>query len=545
VAETIVANIKPKLSLALDSEYIAKGADGYSRIEGHIANDADAGDAEDVSLTISRSGGKIVEIKQPTVKKGKLTAGTTDRFYFAVKLSPGSEKLDAIGFSITCCYTFRDEQGKAVFNPLQCRLGTPRVFHEIETQPYVYGTALDVDDPTFKGRQKEIQYLTDFVMHPNRPSQQIIVYGQKRCGKSTLAEAVRSNLEKNYADKAFCVSFTLTHDTSMKRTYTEADFFYTILKEIEWAVLASPDAEKPSTDFPDEEEMLASDVPARLFDTAIARFKASMAETPGWQQRRLVVIIDEFTNLYNDIRSGWTSPTVLHNWKSIQETNSPSNFATIFIGHDIAPKFLNEVSLNTNATAIIERYPVGYLDEESACQLIVDPIRDVDGRSRFDDAAVRRILYYTNYNPSYIQRFMKKMVDYINANKRIIVTVQDVEKVAQGFITRQYTDFTSIDNFDEFLNNGLLSIYSDIKDSQNEVVLRIIARLTQSTEFCQLDKVKDEVIKLEMNDHNRFIMEHLDEILADLDVRHVIYRQNNNQEIKIIVGLFKEWLIRN
>lgn len=547
VADTSTNYTKPQLTLNITSEYVSKGTNGFYRITGTIMNSEDAGDAEDIKLTIPKNKkSNFAEIKKQMLSIARLQGGGKNDFFFDIKLKPAVEQRESFGFSIMCSYKYKKEEYTQAFNPLQCRLGQPQVFEKIETcpPPYTYGTSLKVGDMSFKGRKDEIRDITEYIMHPHRTSQQIIIYGQKRCGKSTLADAVKSNLETNYKDKAFCVSFQLTHDTKLTKTYTEADFFFAILKAIMYAVIGCKETEKPQVNFPTEEEMAASDAPLRLFTDAIVAFKQSMAQTPGWEERRLVVIIDEFTTLYNDIKSGWTSPAILHNWKAIQETNSPANFATIFVGHDIAPKFLNE-EFGKNASAIIEHYPLGYLDEQSACELIVDPIRDKDGRSRFEDKAIKRILYYTSSNPSYIQRFMMKMVDYINDHEIVKVSAIDVEEVAQGFIKKEYTDFLTIDNFDDLINSGLESKYSDIKDSQFVEVLRIIARLTKSTEYCKRVEIENEVGKLQMNEHNVFIMKHLDEILEDLDVRRVIKRQDNNENIKIIIGLFKEWLNQN
>ena len=136
---------------------------------------------------------------------------------------------------------------------------------------------------------------------------------------------------------------------------------------------------------------------------------------------------------------------------------------------------------------------------------------------------------------------MKKMVDYINEKKIIIVSKYDVEIVARRFVEKQYSDFNRIEDWEELINSGLPSEYCDYKDSQIVGVLRSIARRSNEIDgWCWLSDVEDEVMK-----QNDVSLEGLKEILKDLETRNVIETQDNNQLIRIKVELFRQWLIRN
>ena len=259
-----------------------------------------------------------------------------------------------------------------------------------------------------------------------------------------------------------------------------------------------------------------------------------LQNTVSEKRERLIVIIDEFTVLYNCIKKGVASEDLLHNWKAIQESDQ-TNFATIFIGHDITPTFFAE-PYATNAAAIIERYPVSYLDTESAKELIERPIL-ADGKTRFDAKAVERILYYTAGSPWYLQIFMQEMVKYINDTEVITVTDIDVYNVAQRFITKQVESLSKTEDFSSLINSGLDNRFTVIKDAQFVSVLRGIAKGSEGLEWCDyawLQKMPGLALEAP-----------LDVILKDLEDRKVIERKDNNQLIKIKVGLFKEWLIRN
>lgn len=544
VADTSTDFIKPQLTLTITSEYVSKGNDGYYHIVGKIENNEDAGDAENLRLTISK--GNFTAFKKQTVSIANLYGGMKAEFFFDVKLKSTVEQKDSFGFSITCVYHYKNEEYTQVFNPLQCRIGLPPVFNKIEKNPYTYGTAIAPSDPTFKGRTDDIEEIVNFVMHPQRPSAQIIVYGQKRCGKSTLMGAVKSYLEEKYANQAFCVYFTLSPEKNNGEImYSEADFFYVLLSNIEDAVYSAKDPCRPEIDIPSKEDLVASATPAQLFSDTIIAFKRSMAATPGWEHRRLVVIIDEFTRLYTCIKEKWASDSILHNWKAIQEASSQAKFATIFVGHDITPKFFDE-DYARNTTAIIVQKRITYLDKNAARELIEKPIWDeVNKQSRFTAEAIKRIIYWTACNPSYLQLFMMRMVKYINTNELFKVSVEDVDIIAKGFITKEYEEFANIGKFDNLINSGLSDVFCEIKDSHFITVLRIIAQLTKDTSFCQRIDVEEKVLRLSADEDNTFILDHLNEILYDLDVRNVIERKEKNEEIRIIIALFKEWLIRN
>ena len=337
----------------------------------------------------------------------------------------------------------------------------------------------------------------------------------------------------------FSSIYGITFKRILFLVYTDSKFYTQILKAIEISLVDYKDENRPVIKVPSKLDFEQSNSPVELFSTCIMEFKRSMAATKGWERRRLVLIIDEFTILYNGIKKNVVSEDILHHWKGIQESKL-TNFPTIFVGHDITPTFFAE-PYSINSVAIIEKYPLSYLEQKDAIDLIVNPIKCND-ESRFEDKAIKKILYYTSGSPSYLQMFMRRMVDYINENKTIKVSDIDVYNVAQRFIIKQYDEFSSIDKFDNLINSGLDDRYCLIKDADFEKVLRIIARRSKGIEWCKKEEIVNEV-----RNKNYFIDNfiNIDDILDDLDARKVIERKENNEHIKIKVGLFKEWLIRN
>lgn len=526
----------PVLSVQVLTDPVSPDENGEYKIVVRVSNAETSATAKSLSFTVLKS-----DDLQPIMKSffvGRINGGESFDYWFTTKLNLDPKKESHWTFALKCIYSFEGTKFEKVFSPLQVHLKQPGVFAPIEVNPYTCGQGLSYDDPTFVGRQEEIQKIINDVLHPQRTASQLIVYGQKRCGKTSLVQAVQSKLEKEYSDLVWCVYTTLCIEGDEENLYSEARFLWNLLNAIRFALANCQEENKPVLSIPAQEIMEASQTPTQLFCEAIAAFKKSMKDTIGWERRRLVLIIDEFTVLYGSIKDHIASEYVLHHWKSIQESDA-TNFVTIFVGHDITPKFFGE-SYAKNPTRIIDPYLLTYLDNKAARELIERPIA-IEGKSRFEEEAVKRILDYTAGSPWYLQIFMKKMVDYINETKTIMVSKIDVDNVARRFVEKQYSDFNRIEDFDELINSGLASKYCVYSDSQIEIVLRSIAKRSNETDgWCWLTDVEDEIVKCK-----DVSLEDLKEILKDLETRNVIETQDNNQLIRIKVELFRQWLIRN
>lgn len=534
-----------ELELVVDSDNIGPDSDGKYTVKFTLSNAIDSLTATDIRIELQS---KYVDKNQSYyMQMPVLAAGASNSFSFRVQLQKEIIERKSWTFAIRCLYKENGKEQLKWFTPLQVHLNQNVPFVPIETNPFTIAPALQENDPTYVVRENYMKQILNAVLHPQRAGSQIIVYGQKRCGKSTLVEAVHNKLNTEYADSAWCVYTTLrieSRDPQGKRiTYSEREFYRFILHGIKQQLINEPQP-KPDIKLPSVKEFEETDSPTQLFSDCIVDFKNSMKNTPGWEDRRLVLIIDEFTVLYNSIKAGTADEQILHHWKGIQE--SPlTNFATIFVGHDITPTFFNEPYAR-NATGIIDRMLVTYLTREEAFELIQRPIR-VNGKSRFEDDALEWIYRYTAGNPYYLQMFMRRMVDYINAHKVVSVTETDVKNVVQEFITKKYDELSSITSFDSLINSGLEDRFCDIKDKQFEIVLRAIAKASNGIPWCTLDGVKRELRNNKVDNRSDLetIHKRLDFILQDLYDRKVIDRRDNNQQIRIIVGIFKEWLIRN
>lgn len=536
-----ITSAEPEVKLAITQNNVIKDSYGYYEVKGEVAIAEHEQDAKDVKLSILVKKGRFKYFRYepyPVVNIGDVRSGSTKEFSFRVKFDDDYNK-PSFAFGVKCEYRVKNIT-KAITSTLEIHFGNKKPFVPITNNPYTYGTGLGIDDPTFVGRENDIKELVNKVLHPQRAASQVILYGQKRCGKTSLVKAVMENLKNEYPDQAWCVFMTLTID-GKKELFSDRDFYRIILTAIRADLSTYPEP-KPTLNMPTEQQKKEVESPTQLFCDTIMELKQSMAITPGWEHKRLVLILDEFTLLYNSIKAGIASENIMHNWKAIQESDK-TNFVTIFVGHDISDAFLHE-PYAINAAAIIERYRLTYLKREEAIELIQKPT-NIDGVSRFETTAIEMILDYTGCSPYFLQMFMRRMVEYINTKELATVTDHDVLMVAQNFISKQYSEMSSISNFDSLINCGLNDKYGKYKDKDIEKVLREISESSDSQSFwCKESKVKDALI----DQQSDISKDDVEGIIKDLESRNVIEIKkdaNGEHVIRIIIGIFREWLQRN
>ena len=259
------------------------------------------------------------------------------------------------------------------------------------------------------------------------------------------------------------------------------------------------------------------------------KFKIACKQTKGWESKNLVVMIDEFTYLYTEIKKNHISPSIMKQWKAITQ-NERAQFSVVLVGQDVVPSFKKE-DYARNAFGVIQDMRRTYLKDEPARALIEKPILDKDGNSRYIGEAVSRIIEYTSRNPYYIQIFCSRLVDFMNNNKSISVTEADVNEVARSFIYG--SDALEEDKFDNLIRAGESEDLQEYPEAEILVVLRQIAFSSKNVGYCNradIDIIEDK--------------EREDAIIKDLCDREVLEPKGENS-YKIQVKLFQEWLLNH
>ncbi|MEM4313338.1 MAG: hypothetical protein QXH95_04720, partial [Thermoplasmata archaeon] len=141
-----------------------------------------------------------------------------------------SEKVlhdKATPIDVICKYKKRNQEEPIIINEqLTLRLYSEEEFEPIPNPYEKLANGGPVTDKSmFYGRNEFIQRITEAII--NSDSKQVVIYGQKRSGKSSVLYHLKKSLEAT--NKTFCISFSIG---DIFETLTSATFFYKILSLI-------------------------------------------------------------------------------------------------------------------------------------------------------------------------------------------------------------------------------------------------------------------------------------------------------------------------
>ena len=420
------------------------------------------------------------------------------------------------------------EQLKTPIQNLSIHLSSKDKFKPIKNPyaEYAEGTIV-ADANMFYGREVLIQNIAQAIQESRSQSKCVLVFGQKRSGKSSVLYHLKKSLEKDQKLLILNLGNMSTLLDQHAQTSLLHQFLNGILRGLERAIrrkqregYSSFELAIPGREFYDHP------VPLQLFEDTFVRLKDLTDNHIGqedWRGIRIVLLIDEFQYIYNPIIEGKFPDSFMQNWKVLLQANY---FSAVLVGQDMMPNFKLRFP-NEFGTTQDER--VTYLKEEDARKLIDEPIRigGIQGESRYREQAIERILDLTAGSPFYIQILCSRLVEHMNAKHTPQVTEAHIEQVKEELISG--VNAFDLDKFDNLINSGDTS-EDAISDEDALKVLKVIAD-NSSIGPCHRDRIDCEP-RLPV-----------DTILEDLEKRDVVERRDQSYQIQ--VGLFKEWLVVN
>ena len=373
------------------------------------------------------------------------------------------------------------------------------------------GEELEAGDSMFYGREKLINNIQDAIL--NGSKNQIAIYGQKRSGKSSLLNQIIGRLESNKNGSVICGKYNLQGLPD-----EEANPINWILRTIANSLLRGirkfgvKNIDKSILDTFNSE----ADAFTALRD--VIEYINTFAEL---QNCHFVILIDEFTYLYQLIKDGKVSEDFMRRWIALIETPNV-NLQTIVAAQDTLPHFMNE-SYASNYFNKFSKEPLSYLSREEAIQLIKDPIKNVIFLNHAEDL----IYEYTSGSAFFTQIFCTRLVDYLNFKKSRTVGKEEIETVADRLCTG--TDRLEPSTFECLTKEA---DGSDFNENDNKKVLKAIAEQTRAG-----GRVNMEDLVVDMS------QEHLKDVLNNLYSRRVISKQGEDYSIN--VKLFVKWILNN
>ena len=245
-----------------------------------------------------------------------------------------------------------------------------------------------------------------------------------------------------------------------------------------------------------------------------------LRQIPELQDMHIVVMIDEFTFLYQAIKDGLANENFMRRWKALVETQG-INLQSVVVAQDTLPLFMNE-KYAANGFGIFYLKLLTYLSKEEAISLITDPIKELKFHGHSEDL----IYSYTAGSALFTQIFCSRLVDYLNSEKQYTITREEVEIIIDRLCVGN--ERLEKRSFECFIDEADGSEYCS---EDNEHVLKALARKTRAGGSC-----KAEDLDCDMS------IETTTKILEHLLSRRVISKSEEG-DYSINVKLFRQWII--
>lgn len=499
-----------ELSLRLLVDQYSRDQKGELRLQIEVSNKRGCSSASSVRVCLGPSDSEYFAA-DCWEREVVSTLRGGDAFVAHMVVHPKDPALSDRAFPIEAMAIYQNrlgEERRTPDHPWTVRLYRDEEFQYIDNPytPFAEGGPVD-DAEMFVGRDELLSRLEGSLLS-GLGSKSIVVFGQKRAGKSSLLEHLRRRLARR--EGVVPVSFSL-QDIAPELSvpallYRILHGTAEVLEELRFSGQEVPKFSPPGLD------ALKSDATLRFHDamSPLVRDMKRRSSSIGF-----VLLIDEFTDIFKEICKNRIPREFMKAWKAIIEKKY---FASVLVGQDIMPAFKAKFP---NEFGVTEDMRVTYLDGRAATTLVQKPIGD----NRFAGNAIPRLLDLTAGSPYYTMMFCSRLVDYMNTTRSVIVTEADILAVEEDMLRgdRRLT----LDKFDNLLCAGDGAIDSGIDPDDTYAVCTAIARGSERG-WCSRDMVRG------------FEGNVLDGLLADLERRDVVERKGTAYRLR--VGLFHDWL---
>jgi tetratricopeptide (TPR) repeat protein/cold shock CspA family protein len=503
----------PEVSLKLVSEVYVTAHGNEITLQILVSNRVGSSRATNLELDIAPTPSPFFSLSEKSLRVAdSIRAGDSVVKHVALYITEGALQQKAFPITIRCRYqTPLGPKAETNETPFTVRLYDETEFKEIRPNPYTpYSEGGPVrDEKMFFGRKELIIDIQEALL-ASGGTKCFLVYGQKRAGKSTFLEHLKRRLEQsNCLPVMFSVYDNVTN-------LSETTFLHMILTSIRDALWNKFPGLEVANTFQPPSISAFREYPSIQFHESMSQLHRLLKTHPDLEHLRIVLLIDEFSEIYTRIKEGHMPRQIMKLWKAIIEKQY---FSCVLIGKDIMPAFKAEFP---NEFGVTTDRRLNYLDDREARELIENPI----GAERYRGNAIARILELTAGSPYYTMIVCDRLVSYINATRSLIVTEADIEKVKDVLISGK-SPLTKEQNFDPLYKPGEGSIETGIDP---EITFKLCAEIAQNAKNGWTQKTDIPIL-----------VEAQERILEDLCARDVMERRQDNYRLR--VGLFYEWLL--
>lgn len=388
------------------------------------------------------------------------------------------------------------------------------------------------EDKMFFGREETIRRITQ-TLH-DAPGRHYALYGQKRSGKSSVLFHLKKRLDE---DGHLCLLFSMA---LLGMDMTPEALFLQVLRALDSALEPLRDDDPEIPDFaphPRDFHNYDPDNPVNAFQHYLNIYRQYAKGNELLADRRLIILVDEFTYLYSAINAGTTPPSLLQQWKALCEQE---NLSTVIAGQDSIPAFSSEPYARDFFSGFtFER--LSYLEEDAARALIEKPVWDDESdHSRYSNQAVDDILRYSACSPFYIQIICERLVENALSARRVDFTALDVDKAVRELASAEHPRALGPDKFNNLLSSAQLQDEPEYTPELNEQLLHALARRCGADHYCLRSAIASGIDITAPGTEARLLNR-----LLERDVLTVRERGTEKESYKIRVDLFRLWLLEH
>ena len=380
------------------------------------------------------------------------------------------------------------------------------------------------------GREDEIEsVIGKLLTADNRLQSQraLALYGQKRSGKTTLLNCVKTQIKKRFPE-AICIDF----DSVGALDRSSDDGF---ISALETKVLSS--LRDYVDDDDDLSDLLAENCIALDYDKLIGNPAHSVLferEMKGFErclkqvhpEAQVILFLDEFTYLYTDILQEKLTRRVLEYWKAFMQTYSCS---CIIVGQDSMEQLQDE---HQNEMGAFKLQRVDYLKEKDTRDMLFQPLQksEVGQRVQVEDDAYKRLYEYSAGSAFWHIILCSCLVHYLNEHHIYNVTRQLVDNMVEEEL--RTGDSISLPLFEPLYNDSECTKINN-RDKDNIRVMNAIAHAcTVAHPFVAIPE-----LSLDMETAK------IEKLIKALVHRKVL--DDKKEKYSIRVGLFQQFLLHN
>lgn len=385
--------------------------DGGVLVYLQVSNEAWHQAADRIEITVEK-GEDVIRLREPFTTPS-LRGGEDQDIVLTLDVSERAIREGSFSASVVCRYAYNSEPDKRTDDSM-CRESMTFV---ISSEAFVrisnpfrgyIGVKMDKKEMFF-GRDAMIQLLVDKIRDSDGHmsyGRAVAIYGQTRCGKSSLMIHLKNHLEEEFP--AQLLVWDMQNIGDSLGNVQMSDFLYKILEIGESALgnhpVLGPIVHSQSIQAP-LDEILSGEHSVTLFNSYMRRINKILGEN----NCIIVLLIDEFSYLHDLIKRQVLPPEFMKFWKAFLQNNKV--FALV-AGQDDMPEFIAE---HQNEFATMDLLMVTYLDEAPAKQLFLEPLKAANPeRVRIDPLCADKLFSLTAGSAYLIIILCSALVEYLN-----------------------------------------------------------------------------------------------------------------------------------